>query len=137
MKQYTHTVQPYAYGKEKHTIRVWYVPYAYGMKYAYGTQQLDSIGIDNRGRVAALDHMSLYSIDAPGDISIRENKIVKKLKMRHSRNLSTSKITNYRVRFRIDSIPVYYLWFSSLHGCLSIRDDKRPLTECALIISNR
>ena len=43
----THTVQPYTYGTEKHTIRVWYipyaygiyVPYAYGMKYAYGTQQ--------------------------------------------------------------------------------------------------
>ena len=40
---YTHTVQPYAYGTEKHTIRVrmyvpyvcvWYVPYVYGMKYA-------------------------------------------------------------------------------------------------------
>ena len=28
---YTRTVQPYAYGTEKHTIRVWYVPYAYGM----------------------------------------------------------------------------------------------------------
>ena len=22
-------------------IRVWYVPYAYGMKYAYGTQQIN------------------------------------------------------------------------------------------------
>ena len=37
---YTHTVQPYAYGTENHTIRVWYVPYAYGMEYAYGTQHL-------------------------------------------------------------------------------------------------
>ena len=51
---YTRTVQPYAYGtcttirvwyrKTHHymrmvrTIRVRYVPYAYGMKYAYGTQ---------------------------------------------------------------------------------------------------
>ena len=42
-------VQLYAYGTNSHTIRVWlyhmrirvrYVPYAYGMKYAYGTQQL-------------------------------------------------------------------------------------------------
>ena len=28
---YTHTVQPCAYGTEKHTIRVWYIPYAYGI----------------------------------------------------------------------------------------------------------
>ena len=35
----TRTIQPYAYGTEKHTIRVRYVPYAYGMKYACGTQQ--------------------------------------------------------------------------------------------------
>ena len=41
-------VKLYAYGTNSHTIRVrsyhmrirvWYVPYAYGMKYAYGTQQ--------------------------------------------------------------------------------------------------
>ena len=40
-------VQPYAYGTNSHTIRVrsyhmhirvQYVPYTYGMKYAYGTQ---------------------------------------------------------------------------------------------------
>ena len=37
----------------------------------------------------ALDHMSR--------LAIRENKIVKKLKLRHSRNLGTSKITNYTV----------------------------------------
>ena len=40
---YDHTrmvreIVPYAYGL--HTVRVWYVPYAYGTKYAYGTQQL-------------------------------------------------------------------------------------------------
>ena len=35
-------VQPYAYGTNSHTICVRYVPYAYGMKYAYGTQQLYS-----------------------------------------------------------------------------------------------
>ena len=33
-----------------HTIRVWYVPYAYGIKYAYGTEQLhqkhNSCGIE-------------------------------------------------------------------------------------------
>ena len=23
-----------------HTIRIWYVPYVYGIKYAYGTEQL-------------------------------------------------------------------------------------------------
>ena len=49
-------VQLYAYGTNSHTIHVWlyhmrirvrYVPYAYGMKYAYGTQQLASyIAID-------------------------------------------------------------------------------------------
>ena len=32
---------PYAYGCTICVyIRVWYVPYAYGMKYAYDTQQL-------------------------------------------------------------------------------------------------
>ena len=40
-------IQLYPYGTNSHTIhvrlyhmriRVWYVPYAYGMKYAYGTQ---------------------------------------------------------------------------------------------------
>ena len=31
-------IVPYAYGTV-HTIRVWYVPYAYGIKYAYGTEQ--------------------------------------------------------------------------------------------------
>ena len=31
---------PYAYGGYHMHIRVWYVPYAYGMKYGYGTQQL-------------------------------------------------------------------------------------------------
>ena len=36
---YTSTVQPYAYGTEKHTICEQYVPYAYGMKYTYDTQQ--------------------------------------------------------------------------------------------------
>ena len=37
---YTRTVQPYAYGTEKHTIRVWYVPYACGMYHTrMGTQQ--------------------------------------------------------------------------------------------------
>ena len=44
-------VQLYAYGTNSHTIRVRlyhmrirvrYVPYAYGMKYAYGTQQTQS-----------------------------------------------------------------------------------------------
>ena len=43
VEQYTHTVQPYAYGTEKHTIRVRYVPYAYGMKYAYGTQHIQDL----------------------------------------------------------------------------------------------
>ena len=31
-------VVPYAYSIQNRTIRVWYVPYAYGMKYAYGTE---------------------------------------------------------------------------------------------------
>ena len=40
-------IVPYAYGTyhtrmvctiRVHTIRVWYVPYAYGIKYAYGTE---------------------------------------------------------------------------------------------------
>ena len=31
---------PYAYGRTIYVcIHVWYVPYAYDMKYAYGTQQ--------------------------------------------------------------------------------------------------
>ena len=43
------TVQPYAYSTRNHTIYVWYVPYAYGMytvpyaydmKYAYGTERM-------------------------------------------------------------------------------------------------
>ena len=29
---------PYAYGTENRTVRVWYVPYAYGTKYAYGIE---------------------------------------------------------------------------------------------------
>ena len=36
---HTRTVIPYAYTRTVHTIRVWYVPYAYGIKYAYGTEQ--------------------------------------------------------------------------------------------------
>ena len=47
-------VKLYAYGTNGHTIcvrsyhmriRVRYVPYAYGMKYAYGTQKLHAIKI--------------------------------------------------------------------------------------------
>ena len=48
---HTRTVQPYAYGTENHTVRVCmvrtirvrYVPYAYGMKYANGIQQTQAI----------------------------------------------------------------------------------------------
>ena len=29
---------PYAYGTENRTVRVWYIPYAYGTKYAYGIE---------------------------------------------------------------------------------------------------
>ena len=36
-------IQPYAYGTEKHTICVRYIPYVYGMKYAYSTQQTHDI----------------------------------------------------------------------------------------------
>ena len=45
-------VKLYAYGTNSHTIRVrsyhmrirvWYVPYAYGMKYAYGTQHSQTL----------------------------------------------------------------------------------------------
>ena len=35
-------VQPYAYGTEKHTIRVWYVPYAYG---TYRTRMVCTIRV--------------------------------------------------------------------------------------------
>ena len=35
------------YGTDKHTIRLWYVPYAYGMKYAYGTQHFHNITANN------------------------------------------------------------------------------------------
>ena len=37
---YTHTVQPYVYGTENIPyVYGMYVPYAYGMKDVYGTQQ--------------------------------------------------------------------------------------------------
>ena len=35
---HTRMVIPYAYGIQNCTIRVWYIPYAYGIKYAYGTE---------------------------------------------------------------------------------------------------
>ena len=35
---HTRMIIPYAYGIQNCTIRVWYVPYAYGIKYAYGTE---------------------------------------------------------------------------------------------------
>ena len=35
---HTRMVIPYAYGIQNCTIRVRYVPYAYGIKYAYGTE---------------------------------------------------------------------------------------------------
>ena len=35
---------PYAYGTENRTVRVWYIPYAYGTKYAYGIEQLHNVG---------------------------------------------------------------------------------------------
>ena len=53
--RYNHTrmvqkIIPYAYGTYRTrtvcTIRVWYEPYAYGMKYAYGTQQSHAIARD-------------------------------------------------------------------------------------------
>ena len=35
---HTRMVIPYAYGIQNCTIRVRYIPYAYGIKYAYGTE---------------------------------------------------------------------------------------------------
>ena len=35
---HTRMVIPYAYGIQNCTIRVRYIPYAYGTKYAYGTE---------------------------------------------------------------------------------------------------
>ena len=51
---HTRIVIPYAYGIQNCTIRVWYIPYAYGMyrtyaygiKYAYGTEQRHYVAID-------------------------------------------------------------------------------------------
>ena len=42
---------PYTYGHTVHvwytncTIRKWYIPYAYGIKYAYGTEHLKYIRV--------------------------------------------------------------------------------------------
>ena len=47
----TRTVQPYAYGTEKHTIRVRYVPYAYGMYHTrtvWNTRAVHNIYIKSR-----------------------------------------------------------------------------------------
>ena len=41
---------PYAYGTENRTVRVWYVPYAYGTKYAYGIEHRVRNTVDLNGR---------------------------------------------------------------------------------------
>ena len=37
---YTHMGRPYAYGTVLCPIRIWDTPYAYGLIYAYGAEQL-------------------------------------------------------------------------------------------------
>ena len=75
-------------------------------------------------------HCSVWAFSRP----IRENIIVKKPKISHSRNLSTSKKTNYTVSVVFDSFPT--LWsLIQLPRANQTFEDLTPLLSYILTIS--